>query len=74
MATNWLVIITGYASIKPKPHKRAYLNTSVEEAMQRFKQQYPQARDMTTISVSFDDELTISANGDISSGYSSVNS
>ncbi|GAB3962186.1 hypothetical protein GCM10028805_62690 [Spirosoma harenae] len=69
MATNLLVIVTGYASIQPKPHKRAYLNTSVEKANQRFKQQYPQARDITAVSVLFDDELIISASGDISSGY-----
>jgi len=69
MASNWLVIITGYASIKPKPHKRAYLNTSVEQANQRFKQQYPQARDITAVSVSFEDEFIISTSGDISAGY-----
>ncbi|GAB3998061.1 hypothetical protein GCM10028807_44760 [Spirosoma daeguense] len=69
MATNTLVIITGYVSIKPKPHKRAYLNTSIEEANQRFKKEYPQARDITTVSVLFDDEFIISGNGDISSDY-----
>lgn len=69
MAANTLVIITGYPSIAPKPCRRAYLNTSVNEANQRFIREYPQARDVTIMSVPFDDEFSIGTNGEISSSY-----
>ncbi|UFH52628.1 hypothetical protein [Spirosoma sp. KNUC1025] len=69
MAANMLVIITGYGSIKPKPWKKAYLNMSVENANERFLKEHPEARDITVVKVSFDDEFVISSNGEISSSF-----
>ncbi|MBD2755129.1 hypothetical protein [Spirosoma validum] len=69
MSPNTLVIVTGYGSISPKPWKKAYLNTSIDKANQRFMSEHPGARDVTIVSVKFDDELTIGSNGVISSTY-----
>jgi hypothetical protein len=66
MATNSLVIITGYSSISPKPSRKAYLNISEEVARQRFSKEHPNVRDTSVVIVSFEDELTIRSNGDIS--------
>lgn len=65
MATNTLVIITGYGSISPKPFRKAYLNNSEEVARQRFIQQHPGVRDVSVVIISFEDELTIRSNGEI---------
>ena len=65
MALNTLVIITGYGSITPKPWKKAYLNLNEEIAYQRFLKEHPNARDMSTITVSFDDEFAINTRSEI---------
>lgn len=65
MATNTLIIITGYSSISPKPIRKAYLNNSEETARLRFIQQNPGIRDVSVVLVSFDDEFTIRSNGEI---------
>lgn len=65
MATNTLVIITGYSSISPKPIRKAYLNKSEETARLRFIQQNPGIRDVSVALISFDDEFTIRSNGEI---------
>lgn len=67
MATNILVIVTGYGSVSPKPWKNLYLNVTEANAHERFLQQYPTARDTTVTSVTFVDELRVSPNGDLSS-------
>lgn len=64
---NTLVIVTGYGSVSPKPFRKAYLNTSKETAMQRFLQNHPGSRDTSMVVITFEDELTIRANGEISS-------
>lgn len=66
MTTNSLIILTGYGSVSPKPLRKAYLNSSEEAARQRFFQQHPGVRDVSVVTVAFDDELTIRPNGDIS--------
>lgn len=66
MATNTLTIVTGYGSISPKPFRKAYLNSSEEMATQRFLRDYPGVRDASLVVVSFEDELTIRTNGEIS--------
>ncbi|MEZ0611739.1 hypothetical protein ACAW74_24725 [Fibrella sp. WM1] len=65
MANNTLVIVTGYKSISPRPIRKAYLNSSEDKATQRFVQAYPGIRDVTTVTITFEDEFTIRANGDI---------
>ncbi|GAB3760340.1 hypothetical protein [Spirosoma pomorum] len=67
---NILIIVTGYGSVKPIPWRRAYLNLDEEVAIQRFVSAYPHARDVSAASVRFDDELSIGANGAMSSSYS----
>lgn len=66
MATNTLVIVTGYGSITPKPWRKAYLNSSEESASQRFIKEHPGVRDTSIVSISFDDEFSIGARGEIS--------
>lgn len=66
MATNTLVMITGYGSISLKPFRKAYLNNSEEVARQRFARQHPGVRDVSVVILSFEDELTIRSNGEIS--------
>ncbi|AQG79277.1 hypothetical protein [Spirosoma montaniterrae] len=66
MATNTLLIITGYGSVSAKPFRKAYLNSDEEAARQRFLRDYPNARDTSVRVIPFDDELTIRTNGEIS--------
>lgn len=65
MAANTLIIVTGYGSVSPRPFRKAYLNISEPVATQRFLRDYPGVRDASVVIVSFDDELTIRANGEI---------
>jgi hypothetical protein len=67
---NNLIVVTGYGSVKPIPWRRAYLNLDEEAAIQRFVSAYPHARDVSATSIQFDDELSIGANGILSSSYS----
>ena len=69
MASNTLVIVSGYGSIAPKRVKHAYLNISEETAHRRFLATYPGARDTRVISLLFEDELLISSLGELSSTY-----
>lgn len=66
MANNTLTIVTGYGSISPKPFRKAYLNSSEDMATQRFLRDYPKVRDTNVVVISFEDELTIRTNGEIS--------
>ncbi|RYC69357.1 hypothetical protein EQG79_12145 [Spirosoma sordidisoli] len=66
MSTNTLIIITGYGSVSPKPTRKAYLNVNPDAAHQRFMREYPNLRSVTSVTVPFEDELTIRAPGDIS--------
>jgi hypothetical protein len=66
MGLNTLTIVTGYGSISSKPLRKAYLNSSEEMATQRFLRDYPTVRDASVVVISFEDELTIRTNGEIS--------
>ena len=66
MALNTLVLITGYGSIAPKPWKKAYLNLDEENAYHRFLKEHPNARDMSAVTIRFDDEFVINSRGEIS--------
>jgi hypothetical protein len=59
MATNKLIVVTGFGLHDPSGRTRAYLNVSQEEAVRRFKDFY-ETRDKPQVDIiEFDDELAL---------------
>jgi hypothetical protein len=60
MATNRLVIVTGFGSHNPSGWTRAYLNIDKEEAIRRYNEFY-KGHDRPQVDiVEFEDELALS--------------
>ncbi|GAB4031711.1 hypothetical protein [Spirosoma gilvum] len=60
MATNRLVIVTGFGTHNPSGWTRAYLNVSEEEAVRRYKEHFKDKDRPRVDIVDFDDEIALS--------------
>lgn len=60
MATNRLVIVTGFGSHNPIGWTRAYLNTGEEEAIKRYKETFKDKDRPRVDIVEFEDEIALS--------------
>jgi len=60
MATNKLIIVTGFGSHNPTGWTRAYLNISKEEAVERYRKQFNDKDRPQVDIVEFDDEIALS--------------
>ncbi|UFH52620.1 hypothetical protein [Spirosoma sp. KNUC1025] len=60
MATNRLIVVTGFGSHNPSGWTRAYLNVSQEEAVKRYKEHFQDKDHPRVDIIEFDDELALS--------------
>lgn len=60
MATNRLIIVTGFGSHNPSGWTRAYLNVSPEEAIKRYHEHFEDKDRPRVDIVEFEDELALS--------------